>query len=53
VERKGGEQYSKKFTQQTVERMNSCDNIARLSRELGTSRNLLYYWRNLQAKLPR
>ncbi len=25
--------------------MNTCDNIAELSRELGISRNLLYYWR--------
>ncbi len=26
--------------------MNACDNITGLSRELGISRNLLYYWRN-------
>jgi len=34
VERKK-RRYSKEFKQQAVERMNACDNIARLSRELG------------------
>jgi len=46
VERKKGERYGKELKQQTVERMNTCDNIHRLSRELGISRNLLYYWCN-------
>lgn len=46
MERKKGEQYSKEFRQQAVERMNACENIARLSRELGVARHLLYHWRD-------
>jgi hypothetical protein len=45
VERKRGERYSQKFRGQTVERMNACENILRLSRELGIHRRLLYKWR--------
>jgi len=46
VERKKRERYSTEFKQQAVERMNVCDNITRLSRELGVARHLLYYWRD-------
>jgi putative transposase len=46
VERKRGERYSQKFRGQTVERMNACENILRLSRELGIHRRLLYKWRD-------
>lgn len=46
MERKKRERYSKEFKQQAVERMNACDNITRLSRELGVARHLLYYWRD-------
>ena len=45
MERKRGERYSQKFRCQTVERINACDNILRLSRELGIHRRLLYKWR--------
>ena len=44
MERKRGERYSQKFRRQTVERMNACENILRLSRELGIHRRLLYKW---------
>ncbi|MGC2750724.1 MAG: IS3 family transposase, partial [Candidatus Acidiferrum sp.] len=40
------ERYSQKFRCQTVERMNACENILRLSRELGIHRRLLYKWRD-------
>ncbi len=46
MERKKRERYSTEFKQQAVERMNVCDNITRLSRELGVARHLLYYWRD-------
>ena len=46
MERKKRERYSTEFKQQAVERMNACDNITRLSRELGVARHLLYYWRD-------
>jgi transposase-like protein len=46
VERKKGERYSKEFRKQAVERMNTCDNVTRLSRELGVARHLLYHWRD-------
>jgi putative transposase len=46
VERKRRERYSQKFRCQTVERMNACENILRLSRELGIHRRLLYKWRD-------
>src|SRR6516162_9594112 len=45
VDHRRRERYSKEFRQQAVERMNACDNIARLSRELGVARHLLYHWR--------
>jgi len=46
VGHKKGERYSKEFLQQAVERMNACNNITRLSRELGVARHLLYHWRD-------
>jgi transposase-like protein len=46
VDRKRGERYNQKFRCQTVERMNACENIQRLSRELGIHRRLLYKWRD-------
>ena len=46
MERSTRERYSTEFKQQAVERMNPCDNITRLSRELGVARHLLYYWRD-------
>jgi len=45
VERKWKERYSQKFRRRAVERMNACENIVRLSRELGVIRSLLYKWR--------
>jgi transposase-like protein len=45
VERKWKERYSQKFRRRAVSRMNACENITRLSRELGVSRGLLYTWR--------
>jgi len=45
VERKWKERYSQKFRRRAVARMNACENILRLSRELGLNRSLLYKWR--------
>jgi len=45
VERKWHERYPQKFRIRAVERMNSCDNVLRLARELGLNRSLLYNWR--------
>src|SRR5258706_3823669 len=45
VERKWKERYNQKFRRRAVARMNACDNIVRLSRELGLNRSLLYKWR--------
>ena len=45
MERKRGQRYSSEFRRQAVERMNACDNIVRLSQELGVARRLLYNWR--------
>ncbi len=45
MERKWKERYSQKFRRRAVARMNACDNIVRLSRELGLSCTLLYKWR--------
>ena len=46
VERKRGQRYSKEFRRQAVERMNSCDNIVGLARDLGVCRRILYNWRD-------
>lgn len=46
MERKKGQRYSNEFRRQAVERMLGCDNIVRLSRELGVCRRALYNWRD-------
>jgi transposase-like protein len=46
VERKRGERYGKEFRRQPVKRMNACDNISSLCRELGVARHLLQGWRD-------
>ena len=38
MERKWKERYKQKFRRRAVARMNACENITRLSRELGVSR---------------
>ena len=38
--------YSREFRQKAVERMNACDNIVGLARELGVCRRVLYNWRD-------
>jgi hypothetical protein len=45
VKRKWKERYGERFRRRAVGRMNACDNIIRLSRELGLNRSLLYKWR--------
>ena len=45
MERKKGERYSEEFRREAVQKMKSCDNILKLSRELGIHRRLLYNWR--------
>jgi transposase-like protein len=42
MERKWKERYKQKFRRRAVARMNACDNIVRLARELGLNRSLLY-----------
>lgn len=42
VDRKRETRYSQKLRCRTVERMNACENILRLSRELCIHRRLLY-----------
>jgi len=46
VGRKWHERYPRKFRIRAVERMNSCDNVLRLARELRLNRSLLYKWRH-------
>ena len=46
MERKKGERYSQEFRHQAVQQMNLCDNVLKLSRELGIHRRLLYSWRD-------
>jgi transposase-like protein len=46
VERKKGQRYSSEFRRQAVERMNGCDNIVALARELSVDRRVLYVWRH-------
>jgi len=38
--------YPKAFRKMAVERLNSCENIVALSKELGVHRRLLYKWRD-------
>ena len=45
MERKWKERYSQKFRRRAVARMNACENIVRLSRDLGVCCTLLYKWR--------
>ena len=45
MERKWRERYGQKFRRRAVERMNACENIVRLARDLGVCRTLLYKWR--------
>jgi len=46
--------YPKEFRQQAVERLNRCENIVALSKELGVCRTLLYKWRwQLEPREPR
>jgi len=46
VERNGMNGIPRNSRCRAVERMNACDNIVRLARELGVSRSLLYKWRH-------
>ena len=46
MERRWHERYPQKFRCRAVERMNACDNIVRLARELHICRTLLYKWRH-------
>jgi len=46
VERKKGQRYSNEFRREAVERMNACENIVGLARELGICRRVLYNWRD-------
>jgi transposase-like protein len=46
VERKWKQRYSKNFRRRAVQRMNTCENIVRFSREIGVDRCLLYKWRH-------
>jgi transposase-like protein len=46
VERRKGQRYGRELRRQAVERMNVCDNIVGLARELGVSRRVLYQWRD-------
>ena len=46
MERRKGQRYGSELRRQAVERMNACDNIVGLARELGVSRRVLYQWRD-------
>jgi transposase-like protein len=46
VEQKKGQRYSSEFRRQAVDRMNACDNVVGLARELGVCRRALYNWRD-------
>ena len=46
MERRKGQRYGSELRRHAVERMNSCDNIVGLARELGVSRRVLYQWRD-------
>jgi transposase len=45
--------YPKTFRKMAVERLNSCENIVALSKELGVHRRLLYKWRDQLEPLDR
>jgi transposase-like protein len=53
VERQKGERYGEKFRRRLVKRMNTCNNILKLSRNVGVHRRLLYKWRDDLEKLHR
>ena len=46
MERKKAQRYSNEFRRQAVERMNACDNIVRLARELGYLGGFFINWRD-------
>ena len=46
MERRKGKRYGSELRRHAVERMNACDNIVGLARELGVSRRVLYQWRD-------
>ena len=46
--KKEKKRYSREFKRRVVKRMEQCDNIRELARELGVERRLLYYWRKLE-----
>ena len=45
--------FPKAFRQMAVERLNQCDNIGELAKELGIHRGLLYTWREKLEPLAR
>jgi len=45
--------FPKAFRQMAVDRLNQCDNIMDLAKELGVSRRLLYTWREKLEPLER
>jgi len=45
--------FPKAFRQMAVDRLNQCDNIVELAKELGISRRLLYTWREKLEPLAR
>jgi len=45
--------FPKAFRQMAVDRLNQCENIVELAKELGISRRLLYTWREKLAPLAR
>ena len=53
MERKWKERYSQKFRRRAVARMNACENIVRLSRELGLKDGRHYGYRRVTAELRR
>ena len=46
MEPRKGQRYGSELRRQAVERMNACDNIVGLTRELGVSRRVLCQWRD-------
>jgi len=47
AERKKGQRYGNEFRRQAIDRMNACNNIVGLARELGVWRRVLYNLRDL------
>jgi len=46
VEQKEGQRSSNEFRRQAVERMNACENVVGLAKELAVCRRVLYNWRD-------